>query len=135
MAERKYTLFLEKIIQYTKDSRIKWKYLDSNEKLYMGMNWADIETIPTGLFSTKNIAHPDFDVDASFYAEENGMYIVILVRNNDPATIYVIPDTYKKVVTLQADEYGDLITRLLNLVQEQFPDADRFINKFLENDE
>ena len=58
-------------------------------------------------------------------------YIVLLTMGREPADLYVVPNTYKKVVELKADEYGDLITRLLNLVQEQFPDGERFIDDLL----
>lgn len=43
----------------------------------------------------------------------------------------VILETYKKVVEFSPDEYGEYITRLLNLVQSQFPSADAFIDDFL----
>ena len=40
-------------------------------------------------------------------------------------------ETYKKEVEFSPDEYGEYITRLLNLVQSQFPSADAFIDDFL----
>ena len=45
--------------------------------------------------------------------------------------VYVVPSTFKNTVYLSAEIYGDIITRLLNLVQSQFPDGEVFIDKFL----
>lgn len=49
------------------------------------------------------------------------------------ATLYVIPRTFKKVVILSPDLYGEFITRLLNLVQSKFPSGDAFIDSFLKS--
>lgn len=53
------------------------------------------------------------------------------VSTNQPASLFIVPETYKKVVEFSPDEYGEYITRLLNLVQSQFPSADAFIDDFL----
>ena len=58
-------------------------------------------------------------------------YVVLYVWNNNPAKLYVVPNTYKKVVKLEPDEYGEYITRLLNLVQSQFPSGEAFIDSIL----
>lgn len=134
MADKKYALFLEKIIQETKRNTITWCYLDSNKELYEAMNWIDVQYNSDGLFGRQKVVYPDFDTENSFYTKIDGTYVVILVRDNTPAIIYVIPNTYKKKVVLPPEEYGALSTRLLNLVQEGFPDADRFIADFLDMD-
>ena len=56
---------------------------------------------------------------------------MLLVRSNQPAVLYVVPNTYKKIVKLSPDEYGELITRLLNLVESQFPNAEDFIEEYI----
>lgn len=129
-----YGLFLMKILQMTKEQKLTWRYLDSNEELYTGMNWTKTTT-RLGLFSEKETVLPNFDCEDSFYTEIGDTNIVILVKNNQPATLYVVPSTYKKVVRLDADEYGELITRLRNLVQSYFPSAEAFINNLLNNEE
>lgn len=75
-----------------------------------------------------------FNVEDSFYCEVKDNYIVLYVTDNDPATLFVIPPAYKSIVQLTPDEYGSLITRLLNLVKNRFPSADAFIDDFLENE-
>ena len=68
----------------------------------------------------------------SFYAKINETYVVLRVRRaNLPADLYVVPYTYKRVVKMAADEYGEYITRLMNLVQNEFPDGKSFIDKLL----
>ena len=57
--------------------------------------------------------------------------ILSYVSTNQPASLFIVPETYKKVVEFSPDEYGEYITRLLNLVQSQFPSADAFIDDFL----
>ena len=74
---------------------------------------------------------PNFNTEDSFYANKNGTNIVIYVSTNQPASLFIVPETYKKVVEFSPDEYGEYITRLLNLVQSQFPSADAFIDDFL----
>lgn len=131
MAEKKYVDFLNKLISQTKDRKIFWKYLDTNVVLYEGMEWTTTST-EFGIFGeTKEKTRINFDRENSFYASVNGTYIVIYVWNNQPAKLYVVPETFKKVVKLTPDEYGEYITRLLNLVHSQFPNAETFIDNFL----
>ena len=132
MADSNYVKFLDVLINTTKSKKLQWAYLDSNKELIKGMNWC---TSP--LFSTifSGEADPIFNVEDSFYAKSENTYIVIYVSGNNPASLYIIPNTFKKIVLLSADEYGDQITRLLNLVQSLFPSADAFIDKFLQNND
>ena len=133
MAEKKYIEFLNKLIDDTKERKIDWKYLDKNKTLYEGMNWTKVSSV-LGLFSgEKEKTYADFNVEDSFYTIVNETYIVIYVYGTQPATLYVIPGTFKKVVILSPDLYGDFITRLLNLVQSQFPSGDAFIDSFLKS--
>lgn len=133
MGNEKYILFLTNIIENTKERRIEWDYLDTNVSLYEGMNWTKTKT-EFGVFSTKEKEYPNFDRENSFYTSIGNTYIVLLVHSNQPAILYVVPNTYKKVVKLSPDEYGELITRLLNLVESQFPNAEDFIEEYIGKD-
>lgn len=126
----RYATFLEEILQKTKGNNLKWNYLDENKSLYEGMNWTKSST-HIGPFGEQVKLHPNFDIENSFYCRIEGTFLVILVQNNKPATFYIVPNTFKKVVVLKADEYGNLITRLLNLVQSFFPDGEAFIDSIL----
>lgn len=131
MADQRYIDFLNKIIIDTKNKQIDWRYLDTNRALYEGMGWVK-KTTEYVLFSgNQEKISLDFNTEDSFYANVNGTYIVIYVWGSQPAKLYVVPETYKKVVTFTPDEYGEYVTRLLNLVQSQFPNAESFIDSFL----
>ena len=130
MAEQKYVDFIEGIINRTKEKKISWRYLDSNESLYEGMRWTKTRSEYVMFGTNKEVTSPDFDVESSFYAAIRNMFVVIYVWGSHPAKLYVVPNTYKKVVTLTPDEYGEYITRLLNIVQSQFPNAETFIEEF-----
>ena len=131
MADNRYVDFLNKLINETKEKKINWKYLDSNKSLYEGMNWTYTSTEYSLFVGEKEKLKPNFNTEDSFYANKNGTYIVIYVSTNQPASLFIVPETYKKVVEFSPDEYGEYITRLLNLVQSQFPSADAFIDDFL----
>lgn len=133
MVDQRYVNFLNKLIIDTKNKQIRWKYLDTNNELYEGMEWTKTSTEFGVFFGNKEKIVPDFNREDSFYTREKSTFIVIYVRGNQPARLYVVPETYKKVITLTPDEYGEHITRLLNLVQSQFPSADTFIDDFLNN--
>ena len=135
MAEKKYIAFINKLINDTKERNIKWEYLDKNKTLYEGMGWTKSSNMFGLLQGEKEIVHTDFNIEDSFYTKMNGTYIVIYVYGIQPATLYVIPETFKKIVALSPDEYGEFITRLLNLVQSQFPSGETFIDGFLSNNE
>ena len=135
MAEKKYIDFLNILINDTKEGRIEWKYLDKNKPLYEGMNWTKVSNMFGILAGEKETLRADFNVEDSFYTSANETYIVIYVWGNQPATLYVIPETFKKIVTFSPDEYGEFITRLLNLVQSQFPSGEAFIDSFLKSTE
>lgn len=130
MVNSRYMSFLRKILQETKENKIKWYYLDSNIHLCEEMQWTDKKTF-ANLCQERALY---FNNEDSFYTELDETYIVIFVEDNNPAIVYVIPNTFKKIIVLDADEYGELNTRLLNLVQSQFPNADAFITNFINQD-
>ena len=131
MANNKYIDFILGITQQTKDKKLNWRYLDTNKTLYEGMGWVNTKT-EFGLFSgNKEITTPDFNQEDSFFTNIGDMFIVIYVWRDQPAKMFVVPNTYKKVVTLTPDEYGEYITKLLNLVQSQFPNAESFIDNYI----
>jgi hypothetical protein len=131
MANNKYVDFIIRITQQTKNKKLNWRYLDTNKALYEGMGWVNTRT-QLALFSPdREVKTPNFNQENSFYSCIDGMFIVLYVWNDEPAKMFVIPDTYKKVVTLPPDEYGEHITKLLNLVQSQFPNAESFIDNYL----
>lgn len=133
MADQRYVAFIEGLIQQTKEKKLSWRYLDQNERLYAGMGWTRAKAT-YGLFTGghEELVH-DFNREDSFFANIGDMYVVLYVWGSQPAKLYVVPNTYKKVTTLTPEEYGEHITRLLNLVQSQFPSAEAFIDKFLGN--
>ena len=130
MPETKYTVLLENIIQRTKERQLHWQYLDSDADLYKNMGW-ETDSYPLGMLVSGG-SRPNFDTEESFYTSDKGYKIVLLVRGNSPARFFVIPSTYKRVLQLNAAEYGEHITRLLNLVRSQFPDAEDYVNRILE---
>ena len=133
MVDNRYIDFLNKLINETKERKIDWKYLDSNKPLYEGMNWTTTSTNFILFVGEKEKVSPNFNTEDSFYANENGTNIVIYVLENQPASLFIVPGTYKKIVELAPEDYGEYITRLLNLVQSQFPSADAFIDDFLKD--
>lgn len=135
MANNKYVDFILSITQQTKDKKLNWRYLDTNKELYEGMGWVTTKT-EFALFSEgKEVTIPDFNREDSFFTNICGMFIVIYVWRDHPAKMFVVPSTYKKVVKLPPDEYGEYITRLLNLVQSQFPNAESFIDNYVSKSE
>ena len=132
MADNYYVKFLDVLINETKQNKIKWEYLDKYKALIKSMEWCTTSFMSA---MTNTDPEPKFNTEDSFCVKlentENTYYIVIYVCENNPATLYVIPPTLRKIVHLTADEYGDQITRLLNLVQSQFPNADQFIKDFI----
>lgn len=131
MAENRYVTFIERIIQLTKERKINWNYLDTNEELYIGMEWTNTKVEYRFLSENKEIITPNFNTEDSFFARVDDTYLAIYVWNNQPAKFYVIPYTFKKVTVFTPDEYGEYITRLSNLVQSQFPNSENFIDGVL----
>lgn len=129
LSNDRYTNFLNKVLEMTKSNNLSWNYLDNNKRLCEGMNWSQNYS---GLANFLSNANFDFNTEQSFYCKSGDTYIVLLVYSTNPADIYVVPSTYKNVVFLSAAIYGDIITRLLNIVRAQFPDGEAFIDKFLE---
>lgn len=133
MAEMQYVRFLDKLIHKTKYDEIEWEYLDSNEYLCKKMKWyasASRELIPKVIFDTEVTYYNPED---SFCAEIDETTIVIFAQQEELVSFYVIPPTFRKILRLSADEYGDYITRLLNVVQSKFPSSDQFVIDFLTN--
>lgn len=128
MADNNYVKFLDVLIKETKNKKMKWLYLDGNKSLIKNMHWYNESFLAT---MTSVEPEPNFNTEDSFYLQTGNTYIVIYVYGNNPASLYVIPSTFKKIVHLSADEYGEHITRLLNIVQSQFPNADQFIKDFI----
>lgn len=130
MADDRYANFLEKVLELTKSCTLSWKYLDGNKSLCEGMKW--IRTFSgVGAFLISNDVIFDFNTEKSFYCRSDDTYVVLLVDGTQPANIYIVPSTFKNIVFLSAEIYGDIITRLLNVVQSQFPDGETFIDNFL----
>ena len=123
MADKQIIIFIKTLISKTKNKEIDWKYLDENKSLYENMNWVEWDYV-------LGSSAPNFNVEDSFYAYIDGTYVVLYVPNYSPATLYVIPSTFKKIRECEPVEYGSYITRLLNIVQSQFPSADQFIKNF-----
>lgn len=130
MADDRYTNFLEKMLKLTKSCSLTWKYLDGNKTLCEGMKWSRTYSGVGAIFISDDVTF-DFNTEKSFYCKSDGTYIVLLVHGTEPANIYVVPSTFKNTVYLSAEIYGDIITRLLNIVQSQFPDGETFIDEFL----
>lgn len=134
MSNSKYISFLEKIIKETKERKLIWKYLDSNTELYQGMDWVKtVSKFSSSYFRPEETEVINFDDENSFFVKKDKTYIVLLSRNNNPATLYVVPYTYKKVLKFPPSEYGEYITRLMNLVQSEFPTANDFIDSYLQD--
>lgn len=131
MAEKKYLDFIRKIIQQTKENVLQWDYLDTNKPLYEGMGWVNKKINYNFFYSNTETISPNFDVEDSFFTRIDGMSVVLFVRQEELAKLYVVPNTYRKVVILTPDEYGEYITQLFNIVQSKFPNAELFIDEFL----
>lgn len=123
LSNDRYASFLNKVLEMTKSNELSWNYLDQNDTLCVGMGWRPNYSVINSYY--------EFNIEQSFYCKSDNTYIVLLVYSTNPANIYVIPNTFRNVVCLPAEEYGDIITRLLNIVQSQFPDGEAFIDKFL----
>ena len=120
MAENKYVDFIRKIFEKTKANSIEWDYLDSNKSLYRRMEWNNYS------------GGAAFDIESSFWSVIDGYYIVLFTEEGSLTDLYVIPNTFKNIVVLEASKYGEFITRLYNLVRGQFPDADSFIDRIIQ---
>ena len=131
MVEQKYIDFIEHLIKQTKEKKLHWQYLDENEKLYQAMGWTTTKIVYDFFAKGEEKIYADFNKEDSFYVKRDNVFIVIHVYGNNPADLYVVPNTYKKVVKILSHEYGEYITRLLNIVQSQFPDGEKFIDDLL----
>ena len=117
---------MQSLITKTKSKKIIWKYLDGNKTLCDAMGWLEHDV----LF---DVTHPTFDIENSFYFEADGTFVVLYVADNNPPEVYVLPYTFRNGRCITANEYGEYITRLSNIVKMQFPSADRFIEDFVFN--
>lgn len=130
MAEQKYVKFITALINATKNDTIEWSYLDSNKLLCQGMHWVKATTFYDNLVGNTSPT-PDFNVESSFYTSQDDGYIALYVYGNEPAELFIIPGTFKSVVHMSADQYGEYITRLLNIVHSKFPSGDAMIDQFM----
>lgn len=128
MLDNRYVAFILKIIDMTRSAELNWHYLDENLTLCRGMKWMHEQNPVIPMFDKER---PEFDVENSFYAKYNDTSIVLFVWNNEPAKLVIVPSTFKSVLRLEADEYGEHITRLLNLVQSKFPNAEAFVDSII----
>lgn len=141
MANTHYEDFFRKLLEETKDKKLKWHYLDSNQTLYDGMRRTPSSEInpltyaiaSSSLTNTKPIKA--FDVENSYYASIGANAFAVLLRpyNSELSALYVVPNGFKKTIIFTSQNYGDLITRLSNLVEEQFPSAEQAITNYLDN--
>lgn len=134
MGEQKYVTFISILIEETKEGSVVWDYLDRHLQLCRNMDWVDEDTVfsaMTQALSGKNKRTFYFDTENSFCCKIKEVQIVLYVSGNDPAEMFIIPNTFKRIVHLTPDTYGNHITRLLNLVRAQFPSADVFIDEFI----
>lgn len=134
MGNSRYVSFLEKLLDFTKNDKVEWKYLEDNKNLCDGMHWKKTSSVLDTVFGMNLENTLYFDSENSFFSSIHDTSIVILVVEDSPAKLYIVPNTFKSVVVLEADQYGAYITRLLNLVKSKFPSGENFIDEFL-NDE
>ena len=132
MRELRYEIFLQSLIKKSKEQQIKWKCLDSNMELCRGIHLCR-ESLADKLY--QNVPSFYFDTENSYYAEfpKENMFVALIVKSNSdgPATILqVIPNTFKNDLVLGFSDYGDLLTRLSNIIKSQFPNPDDFIASF-----
>lgn len=115
MFNTQYAKFIEALLIKTKAGDLEWEYLDHNHRLCIQMGWTDA------------LRPPEFDVEDSYCTKLDNYYIVLFSPTGEPINLYVIPYTFRKIVRLDASDYGEYITRLMNEVRRTFPDADSFI--------
>lgn len=130
MAEQnKYKDFIEYLIRQTNANKIRWKYLEDNEDLATRMSWNSNNE--RGWEISENY----FSDERSFFCEIDGMNIALITpKDGIGPSLYVIPYTFKNIVKLDFDNYGSLLTRLMNMVMARFPNADRFITDILQRE-
>lgn len=119
MLNATYIKFIEELLVKTKVGELEWNYLDHNNRLCIRMGWTDV------------LHSPEFDVEDSYYAELDNYFVVLYTPIGEPIRLYVIPSTFRKIVGLDASDYGEYITRLLNEVRRTFPDANNFIESIV----
>ena len=136
MSKDEKMLFIEMLIKKTKEKKLKWDYLDDNKNLCEKMGWHVNQNKyqpsyrdPMEIFSIKKSV--PFNNINSFYFIDSDYYIVLLVKENLPANLYVIPNTYKRFAVITSVDCGDKITRLLNLILSLLPSAENFMIDFI----
>lgn len=127
MADNRYIEFIELLIDQTKANELKWSYLDENKELVRRMGWYNETVVFSEYF---------FNEERSFFCKIGDMNIVLLTPNNDiSSALYVIPYTFRNIVVLDFKNYGEILTRLANIVVARFPNADIFITDFIRKPE
>ncbi len=136
----KYEEFLKTVIELSKNDTIKWSYLDTAKTLYEKMEWTTKEykefpikgsIINFGEKKLEEIISPNFNIDKSFYAKLDNMFIVLL-NKYDRYEFYIIPLSYRNVEILSFSDYSELLTRLSQLLISYFPTAEVLVDKFME---
>lgn len=131
MANERYIAFVEKLIEMSKKNALPWKYLDTAADLCAGMDWT-VESSSIFVMLGEPARTKHFDSENSFVCHRDGTYLVLFTRANGAMpSLYIVPHTYKGIVVLKPEEYGEYVTRLFNIVKSSFPHADTFIDKFL----
>lgn len=136
MANKRYEDFIYKLLEETKLRQLNWSFLDTNIPLCKGMGWLSSPynniAIIASVITESKITFK-FDTDNSYYVSisDNTFVVLLSPLDSDIPQLYVIPNGFKKTVQLSPQEYGIPITRLANIVSNQFPSGDQAISEFL----
>lgn len=119
----RYNQFILELINRTKLKKIEWKYLDDNAELESKLK-----------YSKANLPG-SYDTDQSFYFSEGNSYVVLFTTNGKYVNtiLLVVPSTFRQIKLISDDEYTANLTRLLENVKRCFPNAEDFIDEFLES--
>lgn len=131
MRKKEYKLFLRRLIEKSKAQQIKWRYLDSNVELCRGIK---LYQEPLSSMTTTSSGKFCFNVENSYYVgfPKENMFVALIVKTDlSDAALYIIPNTFKNVLVLSFSDYGDLITRLANIIKSQLPNPEDFIDYYL----
>lgn len=127
--DKRYADFIDRITADTKAGVYKWEYLDSRQDIIdkCDLSYDDFQK-----------TYYRFDADRSFILprEENNTYLLLVEQYDDDIGgrnifLEIIPNTFKTPLFLNAQEYGEQITRLHNAVKRQFPSPEDFIDLVL----
>lgn len=131
MRKKEYKLFLRQLIEKSKARQIKWRYLDSNVELCRGIKLYQEPLSSKTLTSSGKFC---FNVESSYYVgfPKENMFVALIVKTDlSDVALHIIPNTFKNVLVLSFSDYGDLITRLANIIKLQLPNPEDFIDSYL----